>query len=141
MRLEWIEELSVGNAVIDAEHRSLISMIGDVEQEICARNIPVLMGAFGLLENQLCVHFSNEEKIAQALGIPFDQHRRVQQYLLRELRYMRDELAAKNGLWSDSAIKHFSQSLGNWMIDEHILGLDMQMKPLLQTHPYDFKPD
>ena len=30
--------------------------------------------------------------------------------------------------------------LSEWMV-EHILQEDMLMKPVLQTYPYDFKPD
>ena len=140
MELVWTNKLSVGNAIIDCEHRNLISMVRDVAHEIRARDIAALLQTFGLLENWLHAHFANEEKIALATEYPFEQHKVAQQYLLKEFRYMRAELVSKNGLWSDGAIKHFSRSLKNWMIDEHILKLDMRMKPALQAYGYDFLP-
>lgn len=140
MGLKWAENLSVGNAVIDAEHKNLIGMTENVGRAIGARDTLALLEAFRLLESWLCIHFINEEKIARAVAFPFGQRKQVQQYLLKELQYMRDELAIKNGLWSDSAVKHFSRSLKSWMIDEHILKMDMPMKPVLQTYGYNFLP-
>ncbi|HEU0283298.1 MAG TPA: hypothetical protein VFQ99_05900, partial [Gallionella sp.] len=70
----------------------------------------------------------------------FSEHRQAQQYLLKELWYLRDELIAKNGLWSDGAAKHFIRFLEDWMIGGHIIGLDMRMKPALQAHDYSFRP-
>ncbi len=141
MKLAWTGDLSVGNAIIDAEHRNLICMANDVMHGIKTRNRAALPQAFRMLEHWLHTHFANEEKIAQAVKFPFEQHRLAQQHSLRELRYMLDELAAKGGIWSDSAANHFARSLKNWVIDEHIIKLDMPMKPMLQMYGYNFLPD
>jgi hemerythrin len=97
--------------------------------------------AFEQLERALCAHFENEEKIAQAVDFDFSKHRLAQQYGLKELRFLRDELAAKDCLWSEGAVKHFTHFLETWMIDEHIIGLDMQMCPALQAYDYEFWPN
>lgn len=141
MGLMWKKELSVGNAFIDAEHRNLIGMFNDVRHGIKTRNCSALPQAFGMVERWLHTHFANEEKIAQAVGFCFDRHRLAQQHALKELLHLRDELVSKNGIWSDGAANHFVRSLKNWMIDEHILKLDMQMKPALQSYDYHFLPD
>ena len=141
MGLVWTNKLSIGNAIIDAEHRNLIVMGNDIQREIKSRDCSALSQAFKLLENWLCVHFVNEEKIAQSIKFPFAQHKLAQQHSLKELQHMRNELAAKEGMWSDSAVAHFTRSLKNWMIDEHIFKLDMQMKPVLQNYDYNFWPD
>ena len=140
MKLVWNGELSVGNAIIDAEHRNLICMVNDVMHGIRTRNRAALPQAFRMLEHWLHTHFANEEKIAQAVKFSFEQHKLAQQHALKELQYMRDELVAKNGLWSDSAADHFIRSLKSWVIDEHIIKLDMLMKPMLQIHGYNFLP-
>ncbi|HEU0233702.1 MAG TPA: hemerythrin domain-containing protein [Gallionella sp.] len=140
MELAWTEKLSVGNAIIDSEHRNLIGIVNDVSLGIKTRDGSSLSQAFKLLEHWLCTHFANEEKIAQAVNFPFAQHKLAQQHSLKELQYMRDELEAKDGMWSDSAVEHFTRSLKNWMIDRHIVNLDMQMKPVLQNHDYNFWP-
>jgi hemerythrin-like metal-binding protein len=141
MSLIWTKKLSIGNAIIDAEHRNLISMVNDVSHEIKIRDGSALSQAFKLLENWLCVHFVNEEKIAQAINFHFAQHKLAQQHSLKELRYMKNELVDKDGVWSDSAVNHFTRSLKNWMIDEHIIKLDMLMKPALQNYDYNFWPN
>lgn len=141
MRIVWAKELSVGNAIIDAEHRNLIGMVNEINHGIEARNSSVLPQAFDMLERWLHTHFANEATIAQAVGFSFDRHKPAQRYSLKELQHLRDELLMKDGIWSDGAARHFTRSLKNWMIDEHIIKLDMQMKPALQNFDYNFLPD
>ncbi len=139
-KLAWTSELSVGNAVIDAEHKNLISMVNDITHAIKTRDCTALAEEFEMLENWLHAHFRNEEQIALATKFDFSNHKARQQYELKELRHMRDELVEKAGVWSDGAVDHFTKSLKYWMIDKHIVELDMQMKPVLQGYPYDFMP-
>lgn len=141
MAIKWAKELSVGNEVIDSEHRNLIGLANGVAHAIWARNHLALAQAFEALENRLQIHFANEEKIARAAGFDFSSHKPAQQHSLKELRHMRDELIAKNGIWSDGAASHFTDALKEWMIGGHIGGLDMKMKPVLQSRPYGFRPN
>lgn len=141
MKLSWSKQLSVGNVIIDSEHRNLISLVNDVIHAIETRNDPDLTPAFEQLEHTLCVHFENEEKIAQAVGFNFSKHKSAQQYGLKELLFLKNELAGGHGLWSENAVEHFTRFLENWMINEHIIGLDMQMRPVLQTYDYEFWPN
>jgi len=60
--------------------------------------------------------------------------------VLKEFQHMKGELIAKDGIWSDGASEHYSHFLSDWITD-HIVKEDMLMKPVLQTYPYDFKPD
>ena len=140
MGLAWTKELSVENALIDSEHKKLIEMINGVELTIRERDCSAMSQAFRSLEDWLCVHFENEEKIARAINFDFSKHKPAQQYGLKELQHLRDELVMKDGLWSDGAVEHFAHFLKRWMIDEHIIKLNMLMKPMLQIHPYDFNP-
>ncbi|MDO8813420.1 MAG: hemerythrin family protein [Gallionella sp.] len=139
-KLSWTNELSVGNAVIDAEHKNLINMVNDVAHAIRERDCSAIAQAFEILENWLHVHFLNEEQIALAVKFDFSKHKAKQQYGLKELQHMRDELVGKRGVWSDGTVDHFTRSLKRWMIDKHIIELDMQMKPVLEGYPYDFMP-
>ncbi|MDO8466198.1 MAG: hemerythrin domain-containing protein [Gallionella sp.] len=140
MKLKWTKQLSVGNAVIDSEHKNLITIANSVRRAIKARDSAALPQELEHLEDWLYVHFANEEKIAQAVNFDFSQHKLAQQCWLKELWLLRNELIGKNGLWSDDAIEHFSLFLSDWMIDGHIIGLDMPMKPVLQSYGYNFLP-
>ena len=139
MGLDWAEHLSVGNELIDSEHRNLIIVVNNVEQAIGTRDRIALSKAFDLLDTYMHIHFRNEERIAEALNIPFANSRLEHQHLLREMKYMRGELEGRIGNWPDDLVKKYSRFLSGWMAD-HIVKEDMQLKPLLQTHPYDFKP-
>lgn len=140
MHLTWTEQLSVGNAILDADHRYLVILISDVADAIRAGDSSTSEQGLRLLESCLPVHFENEEEIARAIKFPFSQIKLAQQYSLKELRFMRDELVGKDGTWSDGTVEHFSQSLKKWIIDEHIIKRDMLMKPVLQTLDYNFWP-
>ena len=140
-KLVWTNELSVGNAVIDAEHKNLISMVNDVVDAIRARDHDDLEQAFDMLDDWVSVHFFNEEKIAQAIGFDFSKHRLAQQYCLDELRFLRDELVGGKSLWCKDTAEHFARFLSKWIIDDHIIGLDMQMKSALQKYDYSFCPN
>ena len=137
--LIWTKKLSVGNVIIDAEHRNLLSMVNNANRAIEIGDGLTLLQELEHLENWLHIHFANEEKIAQAVDFPFARLKLAQQYSLNALRYLRDELEAKYGMWSESIAAHFSRSLKHWII-EHITKVDMPMKTMLQTHDYNFWP-
>lgn len=139
MKLAWAKQLSVGNAVIDSDHKNLIAVINGIERAIRAKNHLVISQAFELLEGWLCVHFANEEKIARAVKFDWAKHKQAQQYSLKELQYFRNELVDKKGAWCDGAIEHYSHRLRRWMT-EHIIKVDMPMKPMLQALDYKFWP-
>ncbi len=140
MELVWTKELSVGNASIDSDHQALIDMTNCIMREIGLANGGALSRAFKTLENWLPAHFANEERIARAVHFPSDQSDKAHQYSLMELQHIRSELVSKNGIWSEDAVKHFCLFMQNWAI-EHITKMDMQMKPALLAHAYNFRPD
>lgn len=139
MELVWTKELSIGNAMIDTDHKKLIDMINHIMHAIQVTNCTALSQAFSNLENWLPVHFANEEKIVRAIHFPFDQQEKARQYSVTELQHIRDELVSKEGIWSDGAVDHFCQFLQNWAL-EHITKTDMPMKPALLSLSYDFEP-
>jgi hemerythrin-like metal-binding protein len=140
MGLTWAEHLSVGNALIDLDHKNLICKVNNVRNAIRARDSFMLKVAFEHLEDGLCIHYANEERIAQAVNFDFSAHKQKQQYTLSELQHLRAELLAKRGIWSDLAVAHFIGFLKTWMIEDHIVRMNMLMKPTLQSHDYTFLP-
>ena len=140
MGLAWTEQLSVGNAVMDSDHKNLISIVNKARDAIRSRDSFMLTEIFARLEDWVWIHFENEEKIAKAVNFDFSGHRHEQQYALKELQHLRDELVAKGGIWSDGAVEHFTGFLKSWLIDDHIIRLGMPMKPALQAYDYTFWP-
>lgn len=138
--LMWTKKLSVGNDIIDSEHKNLISMANGIVDAISARDYDEIAQAFELIESWLTVHYSNEEEIARAVNFDYSRHKLAQQHQLNELRFLRDELLGRNSLWSKDIAEHFAHFLKNWIIDDHIIRLDMQMRPALQAYDYHFRP-
>lgn len=140
MEFAWTKQLSVGNVIIDSEHKYLVGIANNARRAIKARDSFMLSHEFERLENWLCIHFTNEEKIARVINFDFSQHKQEQGYALKELQHLRDELAAKDGIWCESEAERYSDFLGDWIIDRHIIKSNMLMKPALQTYAYTFWP-
>lgn len=137
----WNERLSVGNELIDSDHRNLINQVNDLIRAIEARNSSDIAQAFRHLESELCRHFANEEKIAREIDFDISCHKLAQQYWLDELLFLKDLLSSRKCLWFDDAIGHFTRFLKSWMIDSHIYDMDMRMKRALQAFPYNLRND
>ena len=135
----WSEKLSVGNVILDSEHRNLIAKINNIMHLIEAGDSATLSDAFDLLEIWLITHFGNEKMFAQALDIDFDQHELAHQRLLNEFQYLQDELLISRLKESSSKSKSYYRLLHNWLI-EHIVKEDMQMKPALLSCQYGHVP-
>lgn len=139
MCIKWTEHLSIGNAMIDSDHKNLIVVVNRVEDAIGAGDRVALSKSFELLDAYMRIHTQNEEKIAEAINYPFAQDKLAQQQLMDEMRYMIKKLAGTYGDWSDNILAMYSRFLTGWM-NEHIIKTNMQMKPALQAFPYDFIP-
>lgn len=137
MVLVWSNELSVGNAVIDSEHRHLIVMVNSLEATIKARDGSSLSQELEQIEYWLCAHFKNEKRIASAVGVDVAGIELVHRNLLKEFHRMKDELKAMSRIWSDRVAKQYYQHLSEW-ITGHIVEKDMLMKPVLKAHEYNF---
>lgn len=137
MALAWSNELSVGNAIIDSEHKNLLVMVNNIEQILKAKDSSNLSHELELLEDWLCTHFENEEKIALAVGFDFSKNKMEHQTLLKELHRIIGELKAMNGIWSEKTAKQYFQYLCDWLTG-HVIEEDMLMKQVLQTREYHF---
>lgn len=139
MALAWTEDLSVGNVLIDSEHKNLIAMVNNLEHEIRASHRSALPHAFEQLEQYLIAHFANEEKMAQAINFPFNHNEQEHQHFLNALLLIKVAVIGKRGGWAEDAVEHYSEYLNDWLTN-HVINEDMLMKPALQTYSYDFNP-
>lgn len=137
MTLVWSNELSVGNAIIDSEHRNLIVMVNGLETAIKAKDVHSLSQELEQIEYWLCAHFKNEKRIASAVGFDSARIESVHRNLLEEFHRMRDKLKALNDTWSDRIAKQWYQHLCDW-VTGHVIEKDMPMKQVLKEHEYNF---
>jgi hemerythrin len=135
----WKNNLSIGNELLDAEHKILIDIVNSAETAIISKKSDALSQAINLLLDKVFIHFENEERIAAAINTSFSEHKMEHQYVINELRNMRDELANRRGRWSESAAEHYSYFLSAWLY-EHLTEEPKALKPALQNYPYSFDP-
>ena len=135
----WSNNMSVGNESIDSEHKSLFIMLKGIDDTIKSKDSDTLLQALQMFAESTRKHFDNEENIAWAINFPFEEHKQEHEYVLNEMQVMWDELASREGRWSESVIEHYYEFLNEWTV-AHIRGDDMQMKEALKDYPYDFTP-
>lgn len=133
----WTKQLSIGNRILDSEHKKLHGIINQIVCSVIARNVAALPEAFELLESCLYDYFAVEENIARAIGFDFTQHKLAHQHLLNEFQHIKGKLTAKNGMWSDEEGKNYAYSLMNCLI-QHITQDGKPLKIVLDTCLYDF---
>ena len=68
----WTKQLSVGNAILDSEHRNLITKINNIVHMIEAGDTAALPDIFEMLETWLITHFENEKIFAQSINFDFE---------------------------------------------------------------------
>lgn len=137
MALEWREQLSVGNDLIDADHKYLIEIINLAEQGLKSHNRGVLTGALDNLERYSIMHFAREETIATAAGYPQAEYLHTShEALMTTLAEIKVEIGDE---WAASSVEHFSSFLRTWLID-HVIKQDLLMKPFLKKFSPRFDP-
>lgn len=144
MDMTWTEQLSVGNAVIDSDHKNLIGLVNYIACVAEARDSFELSRALKLFKGCMNHHQVNEEQFAQALNFPFAAHKVAHQNMEAEIDFTGIDLTRyeheKNSIATIFVMEHYAQFLWDCLI-KHITEEDMPMKAVLQTYPYDYKID
>ncbi len=137
MALQWREQLSVGNDLIDADHKYLIEIINLAEQALKSKNPVALAAALDNLARYSKMHFSREETIATAAGYPEAAHLHIShEALITTLTQIKEEIG---DAWEAPAAEHFSAFLRDWLIN-HVIKEDLLMKPCLKKLSPRFDP-
>ena len=132
IQLDWSDQLSVGVAYIDAEHRALIGavnrLIGAITRGETAQLAPILADVL----NQTRQHFADEERLMRACAYPgLAAHQ-------AEHRALLDELVALSGRVETQATAvpatEFVAVLSKWLM-RHIITSDRDYRPYLVGHP------
>ena len=140
MSLVWREQLSVGNDVIDSDHKYLIELINRIEASLVSKDRKELMSGLDSLLKYAQTHFVREIRIARAVGysqvLQLDQSHAS---LLSHLEQTKTEIGNAGQELSPTAIEHFTQLLRSWLID-HVIKEDLLMRPTLQKHSPKYDP-
>jgi hemerythrin len=137
MALEWRDQLSVGNDLIDSDHKYLIEVINQAELGLVAKNLTEVFTALDCLSRYSKTHFAREEAIARAVNYPkADQLNGSHELLLTKLDQAKLDMGAT---WEDAAGAMLGVFLREWLIN-HVIREDMLMKPYLKKFSPRFDP-
>jgi hemerythrin len=137
MSLQWREQLSVGNDLIDDDHKYLIDIVNQAEQSWKAKNRANLVAVLDRLSEYSKSHFSKEESIAAAAGYPGAmQLHETHEELVNKLDQFKQEIGEE---WTESSGEHLNAFLRDWLIS-HVIKEDMLMKPFLKKLSPKFDP-
>lgn len=137
MPIQWRKQMSVGNLIIDLDHRYLLSLINQVEYALRhPEEYDNLKMALEQLAEYAREHFAREEQLQLRIQHrAYMKHKMAHQSLLDRL----DEISAEILSSEDpEALKTRREEivplLRDWLLD-HVLKEDMKMKPDLEQLP------
>jgi len=127
--LNWEDKYSVGNEVVDEQHKKLFSMYNDLVKSIEKHDQKEVIGK--LLENLIeyvAFHFSDEERLMKAGNYPeLEEHQRVH----KDLRNKVYDIFTKYITGEDVNVEEVASFLENWL-KNHVLGMDMKYKEYIK---------
>ena len=116
VKFVWEEKYSVGDPVIDEQHKGLFAIGNSLPETANADDIkPLIMRLFKYTRE----HFLAEEQMMQRIGFPLlDEHRMLHEDLITKL----NETSAQP-LDTDDAVNGFKKFVFEWLTD-HIMVQD-----------------
>lgn len=137
MPIQWRKQMSVGNLIIDLDHRYLLCLINSVEYALRhPEEGENLHSALKHLAEYAREHFDREEKIQYHIKYQyFMDHKMKHQKLLDRLDVIIKEVIDErdlNKLKEKSPV--IAVLLRDWLLD-HVLKEDMKMKRDLESFP------
>src|SRR5579859_7631936 len=107
----WRSEYSVGNDLIDSQHRHLLELAGLLRRALATgQAVSIVEEALRALQAYVSEHFAEEEALFDAIGSPASKaHRRQHQLIVVEL----EELLADQAL----GYRHLERKLVEWVED------------------------
>lgn len=137
MPIQWRDQFSIGNDLIDADHRYLIEIINKAEASLRAYNAVELTSVLNELAHYGQLHFAREELLARAVAYPkAEQLHGSHEALVDSLNKFRQSVGEQ---WTPQAIEKFTAFLRDWLI-EHVIKEDLPMKPWITKFSPRFDP-
>ena len=129
--IEWTDDLNVGIAQIDREHRQLVALINDLDEAADRGQGKRALGT--VLDGMAAYadyHFRNEEEIFERLGYPdASLHKAEHAFFALRVREFRAGLEAGTQALSFEVLDFMSRWLTN-----HIQRSDRKFVPLFLEH-------
>lgn len=127
--IQWTPSFSVGNAVLDTDHRKLIDILNKIYDAWMVNSSPVELGCFfDDLLDYTDGHFIREEsKLSSRDYADLDHHHAAHERLRELVHAFRSRHLA--GHRADNLTEEMAKFLKSWLLD-HILEEDMKYRHL-----------
>ena len=134
----WNEAFSVGNAILDSDHRILINLLNQLHDAVdTGQSRDVVGSVVNVLVEYTEHHFRREEALMSAAGYPhLAEHQQTHAALEERVRHIRDRWAAGERTVLDEEMLAF---LKKWLT-EHILGADKSYRSWIEGAAADGGP-
>ncbi|CAA6606550.1 Hemerythrin-like protein [Rhodospirillaceae bacterium LM-1] len=135
--LEWTEAMSVGNDILDDDHKTFFDLAKIIlEVDADNGNTIVFQSALNMLADYVHGHFLREEKALRAVNYPhFDaheqKHKAFRQYVMK--------IVQDYGEGRSDDIRNLPGLVVSWL-NQHILAEDMQYKFWIKEKFVDKRP-
>lgn len=115
--LKWTKALSVGNEIIDNQHKELIQRVNDV-LEACnkQKGKEKIEEVMKFLKDYTVKHFSDEENLMKKYQYPsYEEHKKIHEDFVKKVDEL-DEKIKKEGI-NLSIIMFVNKTLVDWLIN------------------------
>lgn len=125
----WTEDLQVGIAAIDGDHKKLVQLINDLHEAMTqGRGKAVLGKTLDDLIRYTQEHFQREEQLMQRAGYSdYARHKQEHEQLVQEVVALREKFNSGNLMLSVQV----SGFLRDWLTN-HIMKTDKKYEPTLK---------
>ena len=142
--LMWSEQFATGHPLVDTQHRMLISYINRLED--LARNtnpsrveVELFLRFIEFLETYILTHFREEEECMIRFKCPVHaQNRMAHRAFLDFFRTFKLRLEVEG--YRHEVVQELHDSCSAW-IQQHILRIDVQLKPCLNQTAATEEPE
>jgi hemerythrin len=128
----WREQMSVGNDLIDEDHRYLIGVVNEIQSACNARQPPTQILPFlERLAEYTNFHFDREMRMQIKLGYPeHEEHAEAHEALKQRLATITAQIVEETHrpVIDEAALERVLALNREWLID-HILKMDLKLRP------------
>lgn len=124
--MKWTDDMSIGHAVIDAQHRELIECIGELEMATVEHRTLLAVYCITRLKHFFRDHFRAEEAVMRECGFP-----KLQEHIKEHEAFRAKLLNLQINSVHLDVTSEIVEFLGNWLID-HAKNSDREFVPYLK---------
>ena len=142
--LQWSEQFETGHPLVDTQHRMLISYINRLEDlaqntQPSRMEVELFLRFIEFLETYILTHFREEEECMNRFKCPIRaENVLAHRSFLEFFRKFKARLEAEG--FRPEVVQELHESCSAW-IQQHILRIDVQLKPCLNQAPEPEQPE